>query len=142
VRERTEPLALLWKHVATMAERMGIRELRDTLAATIRRVRAGATIEVTHHGQPVATLSPARRDRIERLLAAGEVDRLLTSCLVVAVSGQLLSAARKLASPSVRTLDAIHLASVLRVDADELLAYDRRLLAAAGDRGLSVASPS
>lgn len=55
-----------------MATRMGIRELRDTLTATIRRVRAGETIEVTHDGEPVAVLAPYRHDRIERLVATGE----------------------------------------------------------------------
>jgi prevent-host-death family protein len=54
-----------------MATRMGIRQLRDTLTSTIRRVRAGETIEVTHDGEPVAVLSPYRRDRIEELIASG-----------------------------------------------------------------------
>jgi uncharacterized protein len=70
-----------------------------------------------------------------------EVDRLLSSCTLVAVSAQLLRAARRLASASVRTLDAIHLASALRVEADELLAYDHRLLAAAAEQGLATVSP-
>jgi predicted nucleic acid-binding protein len=70
-----------------------------------------------------------------------EVDKLLASCMLVAVSAQLLRSARKLAAATVRTLDAIHLASALRIEADELLAYDRRLLAAAGDHGLRLASP-
>ncbi len=52
---------------------MGIRELRDSLTATIRRVRMGETIEVTHHGAPVALLAPVPADRIDRLVAAGEV---------------------------------------------------------------------
>jgi uncharacterized protein len=47
----------------------------------------------------------------------------------------------ELTSDSVRTLDAIHLASALRIQADEVLAYDRRLASAALARGLSVASP-
>jgi prevent-host-death family protein len=55
-----------------MATRMGIRQLRDTLTATIRRVQRGETIEVTHHGAPVAVLAPLPADRIERLVAAGE----------------------------------------------------------------------
>jgi prevent-host-death family protein len=59
--------------VATMATRMGIRELRNSLTATIRRVRMGETIEVTHHGAPVAILAPVPADRIDRLVAAGEV---------------------------------------------------------------------
>ncbi len=53
--------------------RMGIRELRDNLTKTIRRVRAGESIEITHDGEPVALLSPVRRDRLEQLIAAGEV---------------------------------------------------------------------
>ena len=52
---------------------MGIRQLRDSLPATIRRVRRGETIEVTHHGAPVAVLAPVPADRIDRLVAAGEV---------------------------------------------------------------------
>lgn len=55
-----------------MAERMGIRRLRDTLTSTIRRVRAGETIEITHDGVPVAVLTPAATDRVARLVAAGD----------------------------------------------------------------------
>lgn len=55
-----------------MATRMGIRQLRDTLTATIRRVQQGETIEVTHHGAPVAVLGPLSADRIDRLVASGE----------------------------------------------------------------------
>ena len=52
---------------------MGIRELRDNLTATIRRVSAGETIEITNHGRPVAVLSPTPKGRIARLLARGDV---------------------------------------------------------------------
>jgi prevent-host-death family protein len=58
-----------------MATRMGIRQLRDSLTATLRRVRMGETIEVTHHGAPVAVLSPVPADRIDRLVVAGDVSR-------------------------------------------------------------------
>jgi antitoxin (DNA-binding transcriptional repressor) of toxin-antitoxin stability system len=50
---------------------MGIRELRDTLTKTIRDVRAGESIEITHDGEPVALLSPVVKGRLERLVAAG-----------------------------------------------------------------------
>lgn len=56
-----------------MRSRIGIRELRDTLTATMRRVRNGETLEVTHDGVPVAILAPARSDRIEQLVAGGDV---------------------------------------------------------------------
>ncbi len=52
---------------------MGIRELRDRLTATIRRVRAGESIEITHDGVPVALLTPLPPDRIRRLIAGGDV---------------------------------------------------------------------
>ena len=53
--------------------RIGIRELRDNLTATIRRVRAGEAFEVTHDGEPVALLAPLPSDRLTRLRAAGIV---------------------------------------------------------------------
>ena len=52
---------------------MGIRELRDNLTKTIREVRAGESIEITHDGEPVALLSPVVKGRIEQLAAAGLV---------------------------------------------------------------------
>jgi antitoxin (DNA-binding transcriptional repressor) of toxin-antitoxin stability system len=56
-----------------MRSRIGIHELRETLAATIVRVRDGETLEVIEDGVPVAILTPVPADRIERLLAAGDV---------------------------------------------------------------------
>jgi len=70
-----------------------------------------------------------------------EVDRLLSSCMLVDVTPRLLAVARTLASASVRTLDAVHLASALRVEADEFVAYDRRLLLAASVGGLETWAP-
>lgn len=70
-----------------------------------------------------------------------ETARLLASCLLLGVTDEILGAARTLASASVRTLDAIHLASALHLEAAEVVAYDRRLLAAAHGRGLVAASP-
>ena len=61
----------MWHHVVTLL-RIGIRELRDNLTATIRRVRAGESFEVTHDGEPVAILSPVKRSRLEELIATGQ----------------------------------------------------------------------
>ena len=57
----------------TTVTRIGIRELRDTLTQTIRRVRNGESIEITHDGEPVALLSPHRPGHLERLIAEGKV---------------------------------------------------------------------
>ena len=61
-----------------VATKIGIRELRDTLTATIRRVQRGETIQVTHHGSPVAVLAPVPADRVERLIASGEMSPATT----------------------------------------------------------------
>jgi len=53
--------------------RMGIRELRDTLTQTIRRVRSGESVAVTHDGTPVALIVPYPEDRIAQLVAEGKV---------------------------------------------------------------------
>jgi prevent-host-death family protein len=55
-----------------MTTRVGIRELRDNLTATIRRVRGGESVEVTHDGDPVALIVPYPQDHIARLIASGE----------------------------------------------------------------------
>jgi prevent-host-death family protein len=56
--------------------RVGVRELRQNLSVYLRRVKAGETLEVTEHGQPVAELRP-RAARpvsvIDRMLAEGRI---------------------------------------------------------------------
>lgn len=70
-----------------------------------------------------------------------EAERLLSSCMLVDVTDALVNRAATLASATIRTLDAVHLASALKVAPDELIAYDRRLLAAAARHGLVISSP-
>lgn len=53
--------------------RLGIRELRDTLTQTIRRVRNGESIEITHDGKPVARIVPYQADRRAQLIAEGKL---------------------------------------------------------------------
>lgn len=60
------------EHVVTM-EGMGIRALRDSLTQTIRRVRSGEAVEITHDGKPVAALSPHQPTRLEQLIAEGKL---------------------------------------------------------------------
>lgn len=91
----------------------------------------------------VALVEVSRASALANPAAAVQVEtqRLLASCMLIDVTDELLRVATGLASATVRTLDAIHLASALRIEADELLAYDRRLLTAAAERGLAVSSP-
>ena len=90
-----------------------------------------ATAEV-HRATRLANDSPE---------VAAAVERLLSSTMLLSIDDDLLEAARTLTSKTLRSLDAIHLASALRIEAEELLAYDRRLLAAASDLGFATTSP-
>lgn len=56
--------------------KVGVRELRQNLSVYLRRVKAGETLEVTEHNQPVAMLSPLPEKPMsvrERLIASGEL---------------------------------------------------------------------
>ena len=58
-----------------MEDQIGIRELRTHLTRTIRRVRQGRTITVTHDGDPVARIIPIPADALDEMYARGEVVR-------------------------------------------------------------------
>jgi prevent-host-death family protein len=54
--------------------RVGVRELRQNLSVYLDRVKAGETLEVTEHGQPVARLAPnppAAMFVLDRMIADG-----------------------------------------------------------------------
>jgi predicted nucleic acid-binding protein len=73
--------------------------------------------------------------------ALEDVTRLFRSCVLLEVTGALLRQAAALASEQLRSLDAVHLASIVRLDAHRVLAYDRRLAGAARDLGFTVEHP-
>lgn len=70
-------------------------------------------------------------------------DLLLTRIGQVGVTRAVLEAASRLPDPSVRSLDAIHVATALqlRPDLDALVTYDIRLASAAEQQGLPVTGP-
>ena len=62
--------------MGTRERRVGIRELKSSLSECVREVRAGRSIVVTDHGQPVARIIPeaaSLRERVEALRKAGAI---------------------------------------------------------------------
>jgi antitoxin (DNA-binding transcriptional repressor) of toxin-antitoxin stability system len=55
------------------ASGVGVRELRQNLSVYLKRVKAGATLEVRERGHRVAVLAPlgAQSSALDRLIAAG-----------------------------------------------------------------------
>ena len=56
--------------------RVGVRELRQNLSVYLDRVKAGETLEVTEHGQPVAQLGPRPQKAVsilDQMIADGRI---------------------------------------------------------------------
>ena len=90
-----------------------------------------ARIEVTRAvrlANPSLAVQAAVRERFEEIL-------------LVDVGEVTIEAACHLASATVRTLDAIHLAALQLVNPDEAVVYDRRLIDAARALGYRTVSP-
>jgi predicted nucleic acid-binding protein len=113
----------------------------------VREAESGA---LAHHltrarilTSELAVVEVSRAERIAGPTAGriGTTALLLERLELVAVTRDVLRRAADLASGSVRSLDAVHLATALDVEPDELVAYDGRLLAAAAEAGLTVSSP-
>ncbi|ONI88368.1 VapC toxin family PIN domain ribonuclease [Saccharothrix sp. ALI-22-I] len=96
---------------------------------------------------PRVSSSLARVELVRAVRAEGDA-AIRTATLVLVeldempMTTDLLDAAGALAFP-LKSLDAIHLASALRirVHLDAFVAYDKRLLTAADEMGLPIASP-
>ena len=83
----------------------------------------------------------ARRAATARGAEQADVVESLATIDLVEASRARLTMAGLLPAPNLRSLDAIHLATAIDTDADVIVAYDRRLLMAAGSLGLETASP-
>ena len=73
-------------------------------------------------------------------VAAG-VSAALSGVGELPLSDGILRRARKVGTESLRSLDAIHLASALSADADSLMTFDPRLAQAADAIGVTVLQP-
>lgn len=100
-------------------------------------------------GQP--TLASSRLSSVEVLRAVFRQDpaltrraeTLLAATRMVALAEPVLKLAAQIGPPTLRSLDAIHLAAALTLgdEVDELITYDRRMAEAATDLGFKAASP-
>lgn len=73
--------------------------------------------------------------------ALADAETLLVPFLLVDVDEEVLRHAAELTG-SLRSLDAIHLASALTIGADSMLVYDLRLAEAVEAAGLTVVAPT
>ncbi|MCO5312194.1 MAG: type II toxin-antitoxin system VapC family toxin [Microthrixaceae bacterium] len=95
-----------------------------------------AWIEVS---RALSSLSDSGANSREQLVDAFEV--ALSGVAERPITADVVSLARRVAPPVLRTLDAIHLATAILLDVDVVLTYDDRLADACRHNGLAVSTP-
>jgi uncharacterized protein len=77
--------------------------------------------------------------------ALEEADRILDDVVLIPIDQDILTAAEDISPTTVGTLDAIHLATAVRLaeagELDAIMTYDKRLVDGAREHGISVLSP-
>lgn len=86
----------------------------------------------------------AMRSRFEAEAPARVIDRVelaLSGIEESPIDDVVISLARRIGPGGLRSLDAIHLATAILLDADLVIAYDERLITTAQELGLATSSP-
>ena len=73
---------------------------------------------------------------------SSDVDAALSGVTEHPIGPEVVALARRVSPDVLRSLDALHIASALLLDADLVLTYDRRLATACTDNGLQVSAPA
>ena len=83
-----------------------------------------------------------RRFAIRHQLKQASVTTVLDGISLAELPQSLFLEAGLFAEPNLRTLDALHLASAIRLEVDELVTYDVRMAEAARELGLHATVPT
>jgi predicted nucleic acid-binding protein len=108
-------------------------------SAALEAVAGGLTARVS---SDLAKVEVMRRARRHGSAAETKAQRALEGMELRAVDDEVIAAAIMLGPPSLRSLDAIHLATALSMDLDAFISYDQRLNEAATAAGLNVEAPA
>jgi len=119
-------------------------------SALVKLVRPGLETDALRRflGDPwrpmmISELTVTEVRRASRRVALDPAEAL-ASCEIVRLTHDVLERAAGLDPPSLRTLDAIQLATALSLgsELESFVVYDERLLAAAAEHGLPTAAPA
>lgn len=81
------------------------------------------------------------REDLSEPVELGILDDAMAGVAEHPISPEVVALARRVTPPVLRTLDAIHLASAIVLDADIVIAYDKRLTDACTAHGFEVLAP-
>lgn len=127
---------MLYLDTSAVAKLLFVEMESPALAASIRdQPWASSALVRTELVRTLRRVDPTVVPRALDLLARGSL---------LVIDTHVLDTAARLSPPTLRSLDAIHLASALQLG-DELtafVAYDERLLSAASALGMPISSPA
>ena len=83
----------------------------------------------------------ARLDREDHDVVIEAIDDALSGIAERPITADVVSLARRIEPNVLRSLDAIHLATAVLLDADTVMTYDDRLAGVARHNGLTVSAP-
>jgi predicted nucleic acid-binding protein len=83
----------------------------------------------------------ARLDREDHDVVTEAIDDALSGIAERPITADVVSLARRIEPNVLRSLDAIHLATAVLLDADTVMTYDDRLAGVARHNGLTVSAP-
>jgi uncharacterized protein len=106
-----------------------------------RRLAAGGPSALASSSLALLEVARAVRIRSDTVEATAAWHKLSDAIRLIDVDRGLLQRAVALTNRRVRSLDAIHLASALRVEPDVLVTYDDRMAEAARNLGVPVEQP-
>lgn len=113
--------------------------LVDALAG---HVESGARLFTSSLGTIETTrIIRQRLDQVDPLTVVDLIGAALSGIIEYPITEQVASIASRLGPFSLRSLDAIHLATATLLSADLICAYDNRLLASASELGFRTISP-
>ncbi len=81
-------------------------------------------------------------DEADQSAVADAIDIALSGIDEYPINAEVVSLARRMKPAVLRSLDAIHLATSVLVDADVVVTFDARLAAACSENGLAVRAPT
>jgi len=115
----------------------------DALDATLERHAADedALVSSSLAWVEVSRALRARLDAANRDEVNDAIDVALSGIAERPLTAEVVSLARRIDPAVLRSLNAIHLATAVLLDADVIVTYDDRLAEAARHNGLTVAAP-
>jgi hypothetical protein len=90
----------------------------------------------------VSRILRSRLDIDDPFRVLDNIGGALTGVFESPISEQVISVARRLGPATLRSLDAIHLATATILGVDQVCSYDKRMLVSAAELGFATSSPA